>query len=601
MRLIITVLCAAALAAGATPPQDAGAGAKTIRFINRTPFTVRLVRGSGRIDAASIAPRSEAVIPNDFDQAETYYPLFDIPLAAGYSLAGLRPDDRDMYYQIDRAKDRQEIEIPVPAGFSDTGAYIVFTNNATSGGVFLSRNENAGRMTGINTAEAKSNVNAGETLVYRENPGELKRLRLNPGNAVFGAMAYRPGYVYSFEYNGASVTLIDERPLRRAGESSWAKTITEADGLIWPAPGNGNTSFFVPTARGLARHDYDSAGVGGAPVSAGERFEIAHAGRAGDGFLLAGYAQTGNNFRPITLIQGEDGATRGAPLSPSARRDRYSAYYLSAAAKDAAANDGAWLLAGGADSGLNRPDGYRPYLRLIKRDSGGALVPVWEIGGDEFNAIASGNQCGPISAAAYDPARDRWLAAGKTLEWDMYGNSLGNSWLAIINAAGTIQHIDTAFKGLDINKILTGPGGSWYIAGEERKGGESYAFCVKYSGDGRELWRLAGQPPSYSYVQDAVLDGERQRIVLAGTMRAADPGGQGGVPFTEGLDAETGKSLWRVELKAPALSGTSIVTGVTLAPDYGYILTLSGIADNDFARPFGVARINSQGKIINEQ
>jgi hypothetical protein len=317
MKLILTALCAAALAAacagvaptgappsGAEPGQTEfpGAGAKTIRFINRTPFTVRLVRGSGRTDAAAIAPKSEAVIPNDFAQAETYYPLFDLPLAEGYSLAGLRPNDRDMYYQIDSAKEYQEIEILIPAGFSDTGAYIVFTNNAKTGGVFLSRNESTSRMTGINAVEAKSNVNAGETLVYRENPGELENLRLNPGNVVFGAMAYRPGYVYFFEYNGSAVALIDERPLRRAGESSWAKTIAGADGLVWPAPGNEQSGFFVPTARGLFRHDYDSAGAGGAPVFSGERFEIAFAGRAGNGFALAGYAQTGNTFRPIALI-----------------------------------------------------------------------------------------------------------------------------------------------------------------------------------------------------------------------------------------------------------------------------------------------------------
>ncbi|MDR2484209.1 MAG: hypothetical protein LBD55_02300 [Treponema sp.] len=400
----------------------------------------------------------------------------------------------------------------------------------------------------------------------------------------------KPSYIYTYSFDGSAVALVDERPLRRIGESSWAKTIAEADGLIWPAPGTEQTGFFVPAAQGLFRHDYDSAGSGGAPVFSGERFEIAYAGRAGNGFMLAGYAKTGDLYRPVARIQGEDGAAR-AELAPSTRIDRYSAYYLAAAESGAET----WLLAGGADSGINRPDGYRPYLRLVRRDSGG-LVPVWELGGDEFTAQPSGKQCRPATAAAYDPAHGRWLVAGNTLEWDAYGNFLSNSWLAIISAAGTIQKIDLSFKGMTINKIITGPDGAYYLAGEERKGNESRAFCVKYANSGAELWRLAAQPPPYSYFQDAVLDREHRRLVLAGTLRAADPSGQGGVPFTLGLDPETGGLLWREEL--PALNGTAVVTAIAPAPDYGYVLALAGIGDNNSTRPFGIARINSRGKMI---
>ena len=573
---------------------------------NPTRFNVYFERGQ-MVGKGSSAPVSLAV--EDATLTGGIDILYEIPLSDTVVLF-CKGDHRTI------RKNQSSLTVSDPDITENYGTFIALTNKADnaisfySGGTAEPSWEQKGSPVAGNhlTWTNKREFSRNETAVFsirRDSGNENFYIRDSRRNIPLRLPPAMTGnFLYSFEYDGSAVAFIDERPLRRAGESSWTKTIADADGLIWPAPGNEKTSFFVPTARGLFRHDYDSAGSGGAPVFFGERVEIVHAGRTGNGFLLAGYAQTGNTFRPIALVQGEDGATRGTLLSPSARRDRYSAYYLTAVGNAAQSGDaGTWLLAGGADSGLNRPDGYRPYLRLIKRESGG-LVPVWEIVGDEFNALALGNQCGPVTAAAYDPTRDRWLVAGNTLEWDLYGNSLGNSWLAFVSANGAIQKIDLSFKGMTINKILVetgtgGTGGSWYIAGEERKGNESRACCVKYSNSGAELWRLAIQPPPHSYVQDAVLDEARQRLVLAGTLRARESSGQGGVPFTQGLDPETGNLLWHEEFTA--LNGTAVVTAIASAPDYGYILTLAGVGDDNFTRPFAIARINSRGKSIDKK
>ncbi|MDR2500313.1 MAG: hypothetical protein LBD37_04425 [Treponema sp.] len=578
-----------------------GAGEFVLRVENPTRFNVYFERGQ-LVRKGSSAPVSlaleDAALTGGIDI------LYEIPLS-GTVVLYCKGDHRTI------RENQSSLTVTEPRITENYGTFIALTNRADNaisfyaGGTAEPSWEQKGSPAAGNhlTWTDKREFSRNETAVFsirRDSGTDDFHIRDSRRNIPLRLPPLMAGnFLYSFEYNGSAAVLVDERPLRRVAESPWAKTIAGAEGLVWPAPGNEQSSFFAPAAQGLFRHDFDSAGSGGAPVFSGERFEIVHAGRTADGFMTAGYAQTGNTFRPIALIQGEDGAMR-TELAPSTRRDRYSAYYLAAAAGgiDGPGGAGTWLLAGGADSGVNRPDGYRPYLRLVRRERGG-LVPVWELGGDEFNAQPSGNQCGPITAAAYDPAHDRWLAAGNTLEWDRYGNSLGNSWLAGISANGTIQKIDRSFKGMTINKILTGAGGAYYLAGEERKGNESRGFCVKYASTGAELWRLASQPPPHSYVQDAVLDEAGQRLVLAGTLRAADPSGQGGIPFTLGLDAESGGLLWREELASPALNGAAVVTAIGPAPDYGYVLALAGVGDGNFARPFGIARINSRGKLDN--
>ena len=66
--------------------------------------------------------------------------------------------------------------------------------------------------------------------------------------------------------------------------------------------------------------------------------------------------------------------------------------------------------------------------------------------------------------------------------------------------------------------------------------------------------------------------------------------------------------LWREDAQswqkqAPSLSGdigkTALVYGVTLAPDYGFALTLSGSKDGVPVKPFMAAGVNSQGRFIN--
>ncbi|MDR0710376.1 MAG: hypothetical protein LBF77_09950 [Spirochaetaceae bacterium] len=569
----------------------------TIRFINNSPFTVRLVRGSGRTDEISLAPGASGTADNPYGEAESWYPLFDIPLTRDYSLLGIRPGDRDLYYEIDNKASYQEIRIAAPQSFSDASAYIVFTNNG-NGGVYLSRNGSSSRMTGINFTDAKSNVNTGETLVYRENPRELQSFTVRPGTIGFSAAVWRPGYIYSFSFDGSGVSLIDARPLHRIGESAWVKTIPDARGTMPLAAADGRLYLFAPTDRGLTRYDFDSAGNAGTPPGNGgpngDAFDITFAARSAAGFFIAGYETDGRSYRPIARIyHKEDGALMSS-LAPSARRDCRSAYFLTAAPKDDIPKDGAlWLAAGGGGDLA----GHTAYVRLVHEEDG-ALTVLWELAGNDFDTKDPAVKCGPVKAAAYDSGRDRWLVSGETIEFDSLRRPVPGSYIAGISNGGIIAYIDTTFKGMSVNKITVDAAGDWYLAGEERRENETLAVLLKFGADGGRLWQVSGSPPAHSYYEDAALDGENNRIVLGGVMRAANVSGSGGLPFVQAVDTADGTNLWLEPLSDPALDGAVLVTGICRAPDYGFAVALSGIAGGSYAKPFMIARINSQGALF---
>ena len=194
-----------------------------IVFTNKTPFTVCLVRGSGRVDVGTVAPSSSLNVINSFNSAESYYPLFDIPVLDSWSLEKVRPDDREYYFNVDNSLARQVIEITMPRSFVDTSAYIIFANKGRSGGVSVSQNDSNDRMTGINFSEVKSNINVGETVVYRVNPQNLRNLKINPSNKIFGNQTYKSGFIYTFVFDGNDVLQIDVRSLTEVKADSPVK------------------------------------------------------------------------------------------------------------------------------------------------------------------------------------------------------------------------------------------------------------------------------------------------------------------------------------------------------------------------------------------
>jgi hypothetical protein len=441
-------------------------------------------------------------------------------------------------------------------------------------------------MTGINFSEVKSNINQNETMVYTINPRDTFSLRLNPLSIRFGEMTYRNGYIYSFNFDGADITLTDIRPLHRAGEPGWVKTM-DTTAPLSVVSADREIHIFASSQNGLIRHVFDSAGNSMAQIRSGDSFSPVLAAETDGNFFIAGYQIdfSRNIDIPVARIHGADGVVR-RQLSPSANPEYNSAYFTTAGRKD-----GIWLVAGAA--GQSPDHGYTAYARLV-RDTGSAFAADWEIGGRTFDSEL---RCGEITSAFYDPVRNNWFAAGKLNERNMDGSAAG-SFIAVINDNGTVQKIDTSFKGMEILKLLPDSGGNYFVIGKEQKGIESIAMAVKYNSEGRQLWRLSSPPQSNSYYQDAILDIKNGQIVLGGTTRAKDGNGNGGIPFIEGISIDNGTLLWREELTDSSFAGTSLVMSLALAPDYGFVLSLCGVAEGQITEPFMAARVNARGKLF---
>jgi len=188
---IIAVLAlAAATLPAALPADETG-----VVFVNKTPWPVHIVAGSGRVDVCDIAPFGQAETTKLPAREESCYPLFDVSLTETFSIKDLRPADRDFYYQIDGRRKNQRIEITAPDGFNDTRAFIIISNGSKSGGISLSRNDSLNRMT---TEETKGTVNVGETAVYAVNPAQINAFTVHPQNVPSGCMAFQTGLCVSF-------------------------------------------------------------------------------------------------------------------------------------------------------------------------------------------------------------------------------------------------------------------------------------------------------------------------------------------------------------------------------------------------------------------
>jgi len=558
---------------------------KTITFTNNTFFRLNISIGSMVRELEPINPGKTLSIPNIYSATEVYYITFDLPLVktGNYDILNMQPANTSRYFQIGKTNEDQNIIIETPGAFEEKNSYIVFTNNGNTGGLYLSDT----RISRLNCIHkhAKDNINQNETEIFQINPGNKKLYISGAVNLEISEIRFQPSCVYYFTYSTNKATLTDARPLHRIGESSWVKTIDNTTGIM-PLVKNNNIHLFASTGKNIIRYVYDSAGNDNKTksINNGDGFTTTYISSVNDGFIVAGYEELGKNkYKPHAHITGEDGVLRRALSEPVGYE---SARYFNTAQKD-----NTWLFVG--DSVKNGSVGSTAYARLA-RDDGNKLIVINEWGESSFPKSKDNGkpQCGNIKAAAYNTKMSCWLITGEIINENYTG-----FYLAQINNDKTIQLLDS-FKEMEFYKILIDDNGMIYLAGQEEKENKVFAVLVKWDAKEKIIWRLNDQPSANSFYYDAILNTENKNIVLAGTMQAKDEYGEDGTPFIEAIDLINEKLLWREVLSDSFFNKTNLVTALTFAPDYGYVLALSGIEDGVIRKPFKVARINSQGKFL---
>jgi hypothetical protein len=522
---------------------------------------------------------------------------YEIPLTGDVPLY-VRGDHRTI------RENQNSLTITEPKITENYGRYLVIKNNADNaitlrdGGEIIPLVEQRGIPSSENLIirTDKREFSPGETAVF-----DLTRsygsgdFYINDSGKNIPISIPQPlqrNYLYSFTFDGSTVTPTDSRPLHRAGENGWSRQIPEANAPLSPVAVDGEIHIFAPGEINLFRYVFDSSGKIKEQIHCGDSFEITFSALYKNNFFIAGYQIERALNIPVIRIQGMDGTLRSL-LTPSTRNE-----YRSAFLNTAANNGNTWLVAGGADTGVNHVDAFAAYVRLVS-DNGTALTAEWELGKADFDSAQNQSiKCGEIISAVYDSSQNRWLITGKNLEFDSMQKPVVGSYFAVIGNDGKIQKIDTSFKGMTFNKLLVDSKGNYYLAGEEQRGNETLAVIIKYSSEGERLWQLSNSPMANSYYQDFIFNNENNQIILGGTMKAADEKGNRGVPFIEALNVETGNLLWREELSSSEFHLTSLVTAIVPAPDYGFALTLCGIDRGYIDQPYIIARVNTQGKLL---
>lgn len=410
----------------------------------------------------------------------------------------------------------------------------------------------------------------------------------------------KKNYLYDYDYTSSGMILTDIRPLHRVGEPAWVtRRLPKAIGKMPLVTADNKVHLFAPAQDGFYRYAYDSAGNAGDPIKSEGDFEIRSVARTADGFLVVGYEEPeGQLYKPVARIYGDDGIVRRM-LKHSGQKDvDGSTFFHSIVQK----NDKSWLLAGGDyNEGT-----FSAYVLLIE-DGGLELKKEWELTNKDFEKASNSIKCGEIHSVDYDAKNDLFIVTGQIN--DEKGEPIDTSYVAEISGDGKIIKIGPVFKDSIFYKIVVTPDGSYFLAGYEKKGNGYFAALVKIDAKGRQT-KLTNQPHSDSSYQDAFLDKENNRIILGGTMRAKDECGKEGVPFLDAVDIDKNVLLWREELKNDSLKGTTLVTSIAPAPDYGFIIALSdwNTVDYDkrgnpilyYSEPFIAARVNSQGLLKGE-
>jgi len=555
-------------------------------LINHTNFDIEI------LDDTRVIPRHE--------EKKIHLPMYFGELNEGYRINYRVPLMDDIFIRIPREENiiinQGQISATVEtADFKSDVCFLILQNNGTQ---TISIKMDSAYLVPLVQGEPRRYgtspyLGPGKTQAYEIKPGrhDMKLETDQYQTIALDPTVARSGCIYRFLYKGNEVSLTDARPIQRIGESGWVKMIPNATGPMPLVAANEEIDMFIPTEQGIVRTAYDSAGNSSTPVINGDGYEITFADHTGDGFIISGYEKLADgDIQPIARIHNLDGTTRHI-LEPSKK------YWTGSFSSAARQNDtDTWLLAGsGAKTGTI---GNTAYATLVQ-EKNNKLTASWELGGKDFYNNTSGIICGEINSVVYDQIHNLWLVTGANNEFDSMKNPVKSSFIAEINNDGTIQKIDNSFKAMSFYKILTDSNGNCYFAGEEQRGDETYAVIIKYNIDNGQSLRISTQPPSHSYYHTAFFDSIGNHFILAGVLGAENEYGQKGLPFIEAVDAEKGTLQWREILSDPSLAGASLVTAIVSAPDYGFVVTLSGIAEN-YEKPFFIARLNSQGKLLKE-
>lgn len=201
-----------------------------IIFVNDSAFYVSIRQESfGGNEICSLKPRERKTAIYNTQKNETvFYPVYAIPLNAKNLLKGQY--DSSIFFVRASSDITEEITIPPPRYLENDNMYLVFSNasgNSTGllqGNAFLSDFGNTGTTT----------INAGTTAIFEGPISRFRNISLYPSKITIPDIAFNPGFIYHFIFDGNMAALTDARPLTMIGEPAPVK-VEFACGIFSPA------------------------------------------------------------------------------------------------------------------------------------------------------------------------------------------------------------------------------------------------------------------------------------------------------------------------------------------------------------------------------
>lgn len=556
-------------------------GNDTLQVVDNT-FQATVVNNSHfivNIDGKTI--KKGEVVQNAF-------PLRKSELYDGWSVSYTIPLSKDVFYEhrekVQITNNQSKLIIAPPSKNNIREAYIVVKNTSkqscqiTNGqGTFFACSFEGK----VNTqyAQKEHNIAPSKTAIYeiyKQEEMKMGRVFASQGKKDYPLLkntSVKPGYVYTYEFNGKDAVKVDERPILKIGEPLWKQEdallaiekILENDGLYYLA---GNKSVLDPDGNTYCcpymRCIDDANNLKWQTEEVSLDGYIRDAVSLKDGSILAcGQSLIQEENVGTLWLYSRDGVLQGSK--------NYSDFQV--ITKMAVMGDDVAL------SGFDNEG----KLKLSKVSiANNTISATKKLVAPLSNEIIESTSS--LSLLYETASKTLFLCCNLTDEDE---RTLPSKLFAI-KENGKMEEVSLGGKIASVSSVVQSANGTIYAGGESTLDEKTESVVLKIVADKDGSVRTSslfyqGKIP-FSYITSMTLDEESRTLTVGGVCKAKKSSGFAGIPFIASFDIISGKELIYREYKS---SKKQLVRSFVPALDYGFLASFSSVIQHDEFETYG--------------
>ena len=563
-----------------------------ISFYNATNFSVDILEGNpdSQTFVLHLEPKKKNSITKKIYVADDislfFYPRLNIPVS-------------DTYVPV---TDYKDIRVESKNGLNQTVNIVTLNKLSQNIPYYVVLKDNADKEISVFNSSAKSyylTINKTKTIIpkhtgiYSSKDREMFSaqqtisMQLVCSNKAFDfpISQLQHGYVYTYVFDGTQVVKEDERPLLKTGEPLWKQNGTNGSSvsnIISALAGD----FFYAVGKVRKKDTNGSlyeAGFIQCTASNGMEQWIRHFEETGcdtavydgialeNGDLLAAGHTSGDVQSGLLLLYSRDGVLLNTQkITGSSGFESVIPF-----------TDGTFLLTG--FDGENKLMFGKVHIEnnVIRYESFTAPLPL---AGTEFVTRA---------ISLYDSRTKTLFVCCNMLDTET--ELPLPSTLFALAEDGTANRIPLKYVIKSVATVRQDANGMLYIGGETGAAEHSTAMIVTIDiAQNKQAAFYTGGAP-YAYIADMQLNAQSGELILAGTEKAADNFGNGGMPFFKSLALASGKELWTAGYPDKTYE---LLSSFLPCTDYGFIAHFTSVNEGgEYSPPVCTARLSATGKM----